>query len=74
MMQASTIGAAMTALTELWAMGKQTPIQAATTRTPNHPLMAHACRSRITTRVPAWPTGVAWGAWYDWTDWVMNPS
>ena len=45
-------------------------MQAAITRTPSQPLMAHAFRSRITTRVPEGPTGIASGSPYGWTVWL----
>src|SRR6202035_287735 len=44
-----------------------------TTSTPAQPLIAHAGRSWISTRVPESPTGVASGWRYGWSDWFMVP-
>jgi hypothetical protein len=43
-------------------------MQAARSKTPNQPLIDHASRSWISTRVPECPTGVASGLLYGWTD------
>ena len=58
----TTIGTAANPGTELLPSRIAAAIQAATTSTPIQPLIAHAGRSWITTRVPECPTGVASGS------------
>ena len=55
-------GMTMNPFEELFARNAMTTMHAAMARTPNHPLMNLALRSRISTRVPAGPTGPGAGS------------